>query len=1491
MRRWTSGVLRRTAAAVLSTVMVWSLAAPAATVWAEDSAETGAGELCVSRTVSGESGPAVLRDDDTIPFFTASGDFGEFTLCRGSADAPVEKQDVSVSVISHATQQAIPSDVITVEEVSDSSAVYRFRACYGAQTSDYFGSISPEFGFDIVFTSGGETLTLHVPNDGVTVDISGMPNPGYVRRTGVEDYFLGLGTFPVTSAAMNGVEANMSWFVSEPSLTGDLAQYFTLGELTYQGLRFTLTGDLGSVPEFSTVRGTLQYTGKLDGQRHEAPIVYVNNNPDANWYQLSGEEWAPTASLRLTAWTEGSIQLRLYSSLTPPSAGGEPLAIPADALPLDLPAGITARVLEDGVTLSLEYHLTDADVRQEPYLIAISVPGVNAIYLPVEVVDAARYEVGMLSGDTYSYTDSQFNQMVTLMENYAVIPLVAGVPVSTKEELESCGLRVDDESFPGTLTQTARKIRYQDKNGDVSEVWAWCVMPTVQEADPSQTRTMQICGADGTVFGRVSYSLLGMSFSYGNDIALTADRMESRTVQTISTPGTMRYAVQDSNGGNLVLTEPPVVTGDAAQNITVVWAEGLSGVRIDFNADQVPGTVTVELRSGDTVRRVLYTFYLFEESATYYSNGVDFYRRPYNETLSLTENLASLSAGSVAPLNTTRFAEDGSFKVYVYSRQYISDRPFDTADNLGAKYSFASELVKNIEFYTSDEEILRIDSEITKTDATDPVFAGNGYANPDGKCFGITLTPGGKTGECDVYAIIELNRPSLNDPFGCNVTKTPAQVSIGYTFTVTSSDVNDTVTATPETLQQVLDSLPITPQPVIVLLEGGTYAMDLNLDGKNIILRSADAENPAVFTGAPEAQDGYIITVNAPSASFALEGIVVDGGGIRGGIRQQSTGGQPPKSFTVRECTIRNCTTGFSGTDYSNCTLRDTVIETCDLGATGCILLFCTLKNNVCAAQEEYYSNIRRSVSARWSRFAGNDLDYEIKADPAVATEYTLTLQQNYWSGKAAPAVRLVDWRTGDELSGMTLHVYASPYYTTETLDRLNIDLETTQIENGTLILPLEKSGTDEGGMLMSADAFAAIRKSGSPASFPIRDEESTQIAQWNFSTISNVSIDTDLDVDDELSEQAQSAVDKLPQADQDKILQEVNLSHNGELPGRATLRIKASEIPADGADKLCLYWVKPDGTIVPAEVVDVTYDAADGCYVITVDHCSEYVITSGELESSETTDPSEPDGGSGGSTSGNTDGNTAGTASSASSSGAAGSSSSAPVQSKLYSAQLVMDAFREQTEDVTLSVTQRSAVSQTAFELLKERSDATLYLVGKGFRWSFIGSEITDTALPGGVFEAGVTLGVEDADAERIRTFADGKAWFGFETAHSGALPGPAELQITLSDKDLAGMRCGVYWLPEDGEPEHIDTVDVAEDGTVTLRLEHCSVYFLVAEEKSEAETELPESSVQPEEPETQPQPEAQQSGILPVVIAIAVAVLAAAGMTAFILHRRKRG
>ena len=77
--------------------------------------------------------------------------------------------------------------------------------------------------------------------------------------------------------------------------------------------------------------------------------------------------------------------------------------------------------------------------------------------------------------------------------------------------------------------------------------------------------------------------------------------------------------------------------------------------------------------------------------------------------------------------------------------------------------------------------------------------------------------------------------------------------------------------------------------------------------------------------------------------------------------------------------------------------------------------------------------------------------------------------------------------------------------------------------------------------------------------------------------------------------------------------------------------------MPDGDVNNLFLYWVKPDGTIVPAEVVEVKYDAQTNEYIITVDHCSEYVITSGELTSiSEPVPTPTPDGGSsGGSTGG----------------------------------------------------------------------------------------------------------------------------------------------------------------------------------------------------------------------------------------------------------------
>ena len=680
---------------------------------------------------------------------------------------------------------------------------------------------------------------------------------------------------------------------------------------------------------------------------------------------------------------------------------------------------------------------------------------------------------------------------------------------------------------------------------------------------------------------------------------------------------------------------------------------------------------------------------------------------------------------------------------------------------------------------------------------------------------------------------------------------------------------------------------------MVVLLEDGEYPMDLNLAGKNIILRSQDAENPAVFTGTPGQEGGFIITVDSPSPDFALEDLVIDGGGVRGGVMQIPHGGQLHSSFAMRRCQLRNCTTGVQGARV----ISQTTFENCQVGAQGGILYSCLLQNNDAAILE--------GTNARWSRFVDNQVDVRILSTTLGAAEYTLSLPQNYWNGASGPSVEVVDKDSGKPLTGKTVHRYTSPYYTDSALSVLNVDLDTTQTQGDTLLLPLEMGGEDAGSLLLAADAFANIQQSGKESRFPITDENGDQLAQWDFASIQYTDIDTDLEVSDELSDNAQQTVDQLPQEDQDKILQEVNLSHNGQLPGRATLRIKASDVPSGDLSQLRLYWVKPDGTVVPAEVVDVQFDAAQQCYIITVDHCSEYIITSGSLSVDDGEDggdggedgsqptpspspvpqptatpaPSQPDGGNGGN-SGNAGGSTGG-------SGASSETSvqktpvppAQSVQSQLYSAQQVLDAFDSQTGDVTLAVDAQNKVSQKAFELLKERSGARLRLQGEGYAWIFAADSIADTTLPDGVFDAAVSLEVSAQAKERIQAFAADKPWQAIETAFSGQLPGPAQLELKLSA--LAGMHCGLYLLPEEGEPEHIADVDVSDTGTAVLPLEHCSVYFLVAEDADSQPTAPSPTPAPSAEPVPQPETPAENNG-LPLGIlgaaAAAVAVIAAA-------------
>ena len=1500
--------MRRIAVAALSAALLWGVLLPATPVRAEDApapqAVNDAGQelILLHKHETGQDDmPYVtdtLRDGDTIPALKLS--FGEITLCRGDAHHPLTQSETTVQL--YLGDTLVPEDAVKFVPLHDTYAQYGVQVNTSGVLTQLLAQASPDFGMTLKLTAGEESLSITIPNAGVTVE--GPTNLPLTIQAAGPDLYAASVYLNVTSDALRYIQPNMDWIAADMQLTGSIAEYFTDPRTSEgYGLVFTPTEKLAELAAHQPVSGQLTWTGKLDSQPHSLEISYINAGWWGSWYSWSGtgsEYWMPDTGVQLEAGQSGSFLLRLYPQNTNPSSGAQPIRLDEQYLQKNLPAGITATLQEDGVTLRVDYALTSADVNpaDTSWTLTANLPGMaGPAVVNLQVKAAPAYWLASFSMNpslppySYQYTSMTSLNIATLYEGYALIPLIDGRPAATREELEQSGITVADSADPYLIQATPRLLNFTDSSGKTSQVWGLCLAALAENA-VSESRTLTV-SRNGESVGTVAYTLDGMNNNGNRTTPLQSDALKTFELSGQAQPGTI-YAVKDNNGQALPLTAAPVVTGAAAQNLTVVWKEGLSGVRVDLNAEQVPGEATVEIRVGDTVRRIVYTFIRYPASATYYSKGLDGSRRNYNETLQFTGDLAGVSGRNPQPVQTARFTEDGSFDVYLYSMQYIAQEQYADPTQMDRYYSFAAELVENIQFYTSDPEVLRIEKQITHSDETDGAFPGNGYANLEGNCFGVTLTPGGKSGSCDVYAVIQLKRPSDNDPFGCDTSKTPEMVTIGHTFTVQSREETETYTANPDTLPSVLESITMTSTPVLVLLESGEYPMDLNLSGKNLILRSADPENPARFTGDPDAEGGFIIQVNAPSASFALEDLVVDGGGKRGGVQQLGDSMQGIRiPFTIRRCQIQNCTTGVSGMLMGGLRLENTLVDNCATGVDGAQLYYCTLQNNGIALAQQYQVNITQDFTARWSRFTGNTTDVAILTTVMGDAAYTVNLPQNYWNGNPAPILKVLKLDDPDtELEGKTVHLYASPYYADAALTTLNVDVSTTQVEDGTLLLPVEKSETGEGGMKMSAEAFAAIQEADMPAQFPILDTESREMARWSFDKIQNTTIDTELNVEDELSDQAQAAVDKLPQSEQNKILQEVNLSHNGQLPGRATLSIKASQLPSGGVEQLYLYWVKADGSIVPAEVIDVTYDAATRCYVITIDHCSEYVITSGKLETtggggSATPEPTPGSGDDGSGTAPTATPTAVPSPTPHASAENRPEASSQPTQSELFSAQQVIDAFKAQPDSVRLDVTAQDKVSQKAFELLANRPDAELRLEGEGFAWVFRGSELVSTELPGGAFAAGVTLGVDNETADRIAKIAAGAPWYGFETEYSGQLPGPAQLELVVNTSAFIGMQCGLYWLPETGDAERIATVTVGEDGRVSLPLEHCSLYFLVAEEPAE-----PSASHIPAPDTSTPAPEEaadEPASGFPVIPVAGGGVLLAAVLAVILWFRRR--
>lgn len=1469
----------------------------------------GAG-LCV-KYIDKDGTPQYVYDEGTLPENISS--FSVYFDNNG------EKQIVDVSQVAVVCLEtplrggkAISPDLVlpvvgTSSEDSTATVELRYQDNVDAQSIWSMRPDDSDYRVRITFQPDGQerqTITLtkaiHESTGVLEGTVATAENPAQVTRAGETKFQYDVPAWdPHEISAAEG-QCLFELTYGSTVLEGELADYFTLhpDEMwkQFSGQKGSLSsrGNLDQIPLNQPVTGTVTFTDIFTGNPCTIHLSYTrtDDRKPAAWYVVEGNKLVEASGKTIYADMSGKVQLRLYTpGLREVPADTETFEIYRSEVPYG--SGwlwMQQTLLPDGRTVELSHKADQWSV------------GTAGRF----TLNSDRFDFGEGNADgaftltvaenpyfslqTYSTVDST----PAFAGCYQVIPRVSGGGYAVSEQqLKESGITVAyDEA---ELFSIAAPVKYEGQS-----VWAYVMFP-LRDSFPG--------GADAITFDILKgdqpltqIAVEAQTTWAGHNDKVQKGRIIDRAVeQQVDFEEVRSFELVGKDRDNPwtdptapVVAGEPVVTGAAKDNLKVLWAEGKSTFGIVYLAEQVEGqaVVTIPTRlqngGGESSVKMVINFGKYAGDGRYESlmpnQSVDF---KMVESLEVALENGNLNFEQVS-VARDRMVENGPFELFFYGRR-----------GDGA-CTFGSDLIKEITFASSDENVLKITADLDKADVSDTI-------NNSDKAYGIRLTPVG-TGTCDVTATIKLNRGDY-----CDLDKTPETVTIGYTFRVHSNESLPVETVkNAQELQALLDRMETTAVPTIIELEGGEYAMDLELEGLNVILRSKDPSDPAIFTGDPayepsEPLEGpsipwqaYIVRVNPANAGLSLENIVIDGGNRRGGVLHTFTAvtvGQLPTPFTLRNCTIKNCITGVMGanSNANSIVLRGCAVEKCQTG-----VMSATSFNTLFSANTAAYHN---PGVPRFCDFIGNQYDVLGIDDEQGGAYIETSMPQNYWGAdasgkvKTGPVVGVVanDGKWNNIIEGRTAEIFSSPYYLDQTHSKLNVDLTTTQVQNGTAVLPLQQpeSGKSD-SLVLTAAAFAALKESGLAVSAPIRNSEGKDFASWAFPAITDGTIETNLNLSDQLSDTAQSTVDKLPESEQAKIVQEVNLSHNGTLPGRATIRIKASEVPDGDVSKLFLYWVREDGTIVPAEVVEVKYDPATGEYIITVDHCSEYVITSGELVNVVTPTPTPGGGSSGGSTGGDPAATPVPTA--------APTASPAPTrkpegpasentQEKLFSAQQVIDSFEAQQGNVTLRLNGQTVVSQTAFALLMEREEGVLRLEGDGYAWSFDRADLTATELPGGVFDTFVDRQVDEAVLERIRDYTGESAMTALDTAFSGKLPGKAILEITVDASLFGNTRCGLFYLPEKGEPERVATVEVGADGLARLPLEHCSIYYLVVEETLPAAPDSEPAEPAPVDPApVEPEETAPvKSGSSALPLALGGLALAAVAAAVFFIARRR--
>ncbi len=436
-----------------------------------------------------------------------------------------------------------------------------------------------------------------------------------------------------------------------------------------------------------------------------------------------------------------------------------------------------------------------------------------------------------------------------------------------------------------------------------------------------------------------------------------------------------------------------------------------------------------------------------------------------------------------------------------------------------------------------------------------------------------------------------------------------------------------------------------------ILLEDGVYNTDLIFgEGNRQVAIHAVNYGQAVIAGAPGSTAPILQYANN-SNTWGLIGIVIDGnenpGEKRVGVGTVCevpgpTGAPIQISALAANITVRDCSVGVQAPGASLAlSVGPMQFENCDVAidanaaslvAQSCNFIDCGTAIKLRPRSEGAYT----SAIIRNCRFV-NSPDKTDLYDLAMYQPHSeLQFTQNYfgtgiWDTASTSVLSVRKPRIYRENgTEADMPVYYAPYIVDNIwMNTLSADLDSVQTVTDaagtTATLPVDNTKTygEYAASMLDAALFEELKNGGTDLTIqiPITEKKSdgtpAVTTEWEYSS-DELTVDTDMDMRVS-STPSGTDVSGLAEAELGggNVAQYVNFSHEGALPGKATVRVLKSSVA--NLDDLKLYHIEKDAAGNSTQVVLNTYSevtteviGGETYYVLTIDHCSEYVVAAG---------------------------------------------------------------------------------------------------------------------------------------------------------------------------------------------------------------------------------------------------------------------------------------